>query len=39
MRELLHRKTEKAIASLLGEATLKRHPIIQKLHEKKRKCR
>jgi hypothetical protein len=39
IRELLQRKTEKAIANLLGEATLKHHPKIRKLHEKKRKRR
>ena len=39
MKELLQRKTEKAIASLLGEALLKHPPRIQKLHGKARKRR
>ena len=37
VKELLHRKTEKAIASLLGETLLKRRPRIRKLHGKTRK--
>ena len=37
MQELLHSKTEKAIASLLGEATQKHHPRVMKLHRQKRK--
>jgi len=39
VKELLQRKTEKAIASLLGEALLKHPPRIQKLHGKARKRR
>lgn len=37
MQELLHSKTEKAIASLVGEAAQKYHPRIIKLHRKKQK--
>ncbi|MGA2973491.1 MAG: hypothetical protein ABSE39_12840 [Candidatus Bathyarchaeia archaeon] len=39
MQELLHNKTEKTIASLLGEATLKHDPRILKLHGKKKSRR